>query len=252
MTNQTQPKPVRAIIIPTFEEAANIAHIAKAVREAVANLTGITRLLVVDDSPTEQTVLEVQRAAEQYSTDKFIIEAIRRVNDERTGSLAGAVAYGLMHCKTEEFVAVMDGDGQHPTQMLGGMFAAAKHADVVMGSRYKNGGGNAGLSGKYRYLVSRSCVLSAKIMFPRALKEVSDPMSGFFVIRRSSFNLDLLRPTGFKILLELLSTHPGVSVIELPMQLGRRLGGVSKFSKKQVAHLYGQLFGIRMRQWRAN
>jgi dolichol-phosphate mannosyltransferase len=116
---------------------------------------------------------------------------------------------------------------------------------VVATSRYRSGGSADGLDGFVRHMVSRASNLLAKLLFPRVLGELSDPMTGFFVIRRSAFNLDLLKPDGFKILVELICTHPGLRVLEVPMRFGKREDGDSKSDLKNGLKFLRQLLRLR-------
>jgi putative flippase GtrA len=92
------------------------------------------------------------------------------------------------------------------------------------------GGSSQGLSNRARVLVSNGSILLSKLLFPFRLSGVSDPMSGFFAIRRDAFPISQLRPMGFKILLELLVRTPGLAKQEVPFAFGERHSGESKAS----------------------
>jgi dolichol-phosphate mannosyltransferase len=81
--------------------------------------------------------------------------------------------------------------------------ASRSRADVVVASRYCHEGNVRGFSA-FRLAVSRGSAMLAKALFPRRLRSVSDPMSGFFLVRRSAVDTCALEPKGFKILLEIL------------------------------------------------
>ena len=72
-----------------------------------------------------------------------------------------------------------------------------------------------------RAMASRSPPRAAHMLFPRRLRGVTDPMSGFFLVRRDALDLDALRPHGFKILLEILVRTPGLRAAEVPFELRR-------------------------------
>jgi len=123
----------------------------------------------------------------------------------------------------------MDGDLQHPPEMVPVLLATAREtgADVVVASRYTGKGDAGGLDGRYRRWVSKASGLLARSMFPVKLRDVSDPMTGFFVVRPGAVDLTGLRPRGFKILLEILARQRLV-VVEEPFVFGERFAGRSK------------------------
>lgn len=235
----------RTIIAPTVDEAGNLGQLAKNVRAAVQELPGVTRLLIIDDSDNNATIAAASSASAAYGSSTFQVEWYHRKGTEKTGGLSGAVICGMRMCHTEEFIGVIDGDGQHPADIAPAMFRVGELVDVVATSRNRSGGSAEGLDGMLRHLVSYASNKLAKLLFPRLLGELSDPMTGFFVIRRSAFDLDRLKPDGFKILVELVCTHPGLRVLEVPMRFGRRGEGSSKGDLKNGLKFLRQLVGLR-------
>jgi dolichol-phosphate mannosyltransferase len=116
------------------------------------------------------------------------------------------------------WAVVLDGDLQHPPELVPRLFdlGEAEGADLVYGTRYGRSRDTSGLSGRARVLVSVLCTLLAKLIFPRRLRGVTDPMSGFFAVRLDAIPLGALRPTGYKILLEILARSPLSTVRPLP------------------------------------
>ncbi len=106
-------------------------------------------------------------------------------------------------------------------------------ADVVVASRYVPGGSGEGLAGLHRRLVSQGATALAKVAFPMRLRGCSDPMSGFFLVRREAVDPGVLRPDGFKILLEILGRHRRLRVAEVPFTFGERYAGDSKADLSQ-------------------
>jgi hypothetical protein len=102
----------------------------------------------------------------------------------------------------------MDGDLQHPPEVVPQLLnaATAAQADLVVASRYIEGGRNEGL-GAVRTAVSWGSTVLAKAMFPHRLRGIRDPMSGFFLFRRDAMTRPMT-PRGFKILLEMAARHP--------------------------------------------
>jgi dolichol-phosphate mannosyltransferase len=117
--------------------------------------------------------------------------------------------------------------------------------DLVVGSRLARGGDTGGL-GFTRTIISHVFALVTRMAFPVRLKNVTDPLSGFFIVRRSTMDLDTLRPDGFKILLEILVQFPNLLVAELPIQFGHRLAGDSKASVRETIRFFRLLLRLRL------
>jgi dolichol-phosphate mannosyltransferase len=140
----------------------------------------------------------------------------------------------------------MDGDLQHPPEMIPVLIATATqtNSDVTIASRYTGSGGADGLNGRARRVVSASAIALTRGMFPVRLRDCTDPMTGFFVVRRTAVPLDALRPRGFKILLEILARQT-LSVTEEPFVFGNRFAGESKASVAQGTRFLMQLAALR-------
>jgi hypothetical protein len=142
----------------------------------------------------------------------------------------------------------MDADLQHPPEAAAMLASAAvRHdSDIVVGTRYAGTGSPAdGLSGKARTLVSYWGTWLAKTLFPRRLAMMTDPLSGLFAFRRAAVNLDDLKPSGFKILLEILVRNPRTSVAEVAYRFAARHAGRSKASLQQGLTFLGHLARLR-------
>jgi dolichol-phosphate mannosyltransferase len=96
-----------------------------------------------------------------------------------------------------------------------------------------------------RNFISRSLDMVARVMFPRSLKGVSDPLTGFFLVRVKALKLDDLHPKGFKILMEILVRHPTLVKAEVPFHFGERFAGQSKASAKEVFRYLNLLWALR-------
>ena len=115
--------------------------------------------------------------------------------------------------------------------------AESEGADLAVASRYCGQGRSDGL-GPVRALISTACGLAAKLLFPVRLRSVTDPMSGFFLVRRSAVNPDALRPRGFKILLELLVRHGGLRSTEVEFAFAdRRAGNIKGTLREGLTYL---------------
>ncbi len=225
------------IIVPTFNEAPNVAEL---VRRVGASLRGIdAELLFVDDS-TDGTPEAVEAAAADASLPVRLIH-----RPVATGGLGGAVLEGIRDAGADLCI-VMDGDLQHPPEMLPELFARISRGDVdiVVASRYAGGGAATGLADRARVAVSATSTALTKAMFPLRLKDVSDPMTGFFALDRRGVEIDDLRPRGFKILLEILA-RKNLRTVEVPFTFARRYAGDSKASVRQGIHFLTQLTALR-------
>ena len=225
-----------SVIVPTFNEAGNIHELMARINEALKGRDA--EIIFVDDSvdDTPEVILSTQSA--------LPVRVIHR--SVPLGGLAGAVVAGLS-ASSSEWAVVMDGDLQHPPEMIPVLLASAlsESADVVVASRHVSGGSSAGLDGWTRSLASSGAKMLTRAMFPRKLQHCTDPMTGFFAVRRSAVNLSALRPQGFKILLEILGRSSSLKVIEEPFVFGERKAGVSKATLRQGAQFILQLTGLR-------
>jgi dolichol-phosphate mannosyltransferase len=166
---------------------------------------------------------------------------------DRAGGLGSAVLAGLRRTASR-WAVVMDGDLQHPPELVPQLIAVGERddADVVVASRHVPGGSSAGLSSISRVLVSDLSITLSKVVFPKQLRGISDPMSGFFALKPASFDLAHLRPNGFKILLELVARSPEVGKAEMPFVFGERLAGESKASLREGFIFMLQLVRLRL------
>jgi dolichol-phosphate mannosyltransferase len=141
----------------------------------------------------------------------------------------------------------MDGDLQHPPEIIPELLAEAAMGDydVVVASRYTGPGEAAGLSSPFRRVVSSAATGAAKVFFPRRLSAVSDPMSGFFILRRQAVDSASLRPRGFKILLEIVARTPQLRVSEVPFTFAERHEGESKASGREMIRYLRQLTALK-------
>lgn len=223
--------PVRlSVIVPTFNERDNVGQL---ITRVAASLRGIAwEMIVVDDDSPDQTWAAVQALARQDAR----IRCLRRIG--RRG-LSGACIEGIL-ASSAPYAAVIDADLQHDERQLIKMFALLQDdaADLVVGSRYISGG-SAGSFTSGRLGISVAATKLAR----RALGvTMTDPMSGFFMVRTDRFAA--LAPSlsvhGFKILLDLVASARGrLRIIEIPYSFGARLHGESKLSSIVVLDFLG-------------
>ena len=229
-------KALLTVVVPTRNEADNVPVLMRELRES---LSGIDyRVVFVDDS-TDETP-EVIRV---FSKGDGRITLIHRRDAERDGGLSTAVTTGIeAFAGMSEYTCVMDADLQHPPEKVREMLELARSsdADVVVASRYARDASYTGLPGPIRRGISVGSKYLAQIAFKEARK-TSDPMAGFFLVRNEAISGLQFRPTGFKILLEILVCAPELKVVEMPLNFRVRHAGVSKATFRQglqyLAHI---------------
>jgi dolichol-phosphate mannosyltransferase len=227
------------LVVPTFNESGNVRELLRRITDSVpARLP--CEVVFVDDS-TDDTPQVIAEAAQDCP---FPVSVLHRA--EPAGGLGGAVVEGL-RAATSDWVVVMDGDLQHPPSLVPELVATGERtgAELVVASRYIAGGSRAGLAGGYRIAVSRGATWLAKSLFPRALRGISDPMSGFFAVRRGAVAADVLQPLGYKILLELAVRCRPRRVAEVPFVFQDRFAGESKSTAREGLRFLRHLAGLR-------
>jgi hypothetical protein len=178
----------------------------------------------VDDS-TDETPAVIGKLQEWFPLP---IKLIHRPQDARKNGLGGAVVEGFK-ASQGAWMGVMDADLQHPPEMIPQLLHKARQSgvDVVIGSRLAEGGDSSSL-GFTRNIISHVFALTTRLAFPQRLWGVTDPLTGFFLTRRGALKVEELQPDGFKILLEILVSHPQLKVAEVPIQFGYRNAGESR------------------------
>ncbi len=228
-----------SIVVPTRNEADNVATLVD--RLCVAMGKRPFEIVFVDDS-NDNTPQIIQEIADACAIP---IVLLARPPEKRNG-LSGAVVDGFRAARGA-WICVMDADLQHPPALIPLLLARAQEADadIVVGSRKADIGGPRGLSRK-RAMTSQLLTLLARAWFPRLLKNVSDPLTGLFLLRREALDIEVLRPDGFKILLEILIRCPGLRVSELYFDFAERHDGESKADFREGMRFFRHLLRLRM------
>jgi dolichol-phosphate mannosyltransferase len=212
-----------SIVVPTRNEAPNIAVLVRRLKGALEGFGDGWELIFVDDS--DDGTPQVVRALAQEGDVQ--IRLLHRERDARSGGLGGAVRGGFAIAQGQ-VIAVMDADLQHPPEVLPALVAPALsgEAELVAASRYCKGGGTGGLDGPWRRFVSWSCRWMARRLVP-ASKPLEDPLSGLFALRRSVIEEARLRPDGYKILLEVAARGNWRTATNVPYAFAERYAGNS-------------------------
>ena len=231
-----------SVVVPTRNEAGNIAALVARLQAAVTDIP--LEIVFVDDSD-DNTVAVIEQVSTEATCD---ITLLHRPPGERSDGLGGAVVAGLRRARAP-WVCVMDADLQHPPEMVPQLCARAAEtgATLVVASRY-NMMGSTGQFGRVRSAISHSFTTAARVMFPNRLRGVSDPMSGFFLVRKANLPIDQLRPRGFKILLEILVRTPNLQLDEVGFAFGERYAGESKASLREGLRYLSHLAQLRFNE----
>lgn len=226
-------RPRVSIIVPTYREAENVAPTVAAIERALGDIAW--EIIFVDDDSPDGTVAAVRSLGERDGR----VRVIRRVG--RRG-LAGAVIEGMM-ASAADIVAVIDADLQHDEALLPKMLGAieAGNADLVIATRYAQSGD---AQGGFSALRRNASTLATRVSNLLLKTNVSDPMSGFFMIRRDA--IDGIAPNlatgGFKLLLDILASAPeNLKIVEMPYQFRPRQLGTSKLDALVIADFLGLL-----------
>ncbi|QZP09342.1 glycosyltransferase family 2 protein [Caenibius sp. WL] len=229
-----------AVIVPTLNEKDNVGTMIAALDAALAGIAW--EAIFVDDDSRDGTPEEVERFARQRGN----IRLIRRIG--RKG-LSAAVIEGFL-ATTAPVVAVVDADMQHDESKLAAMLCAIERegAELVIGTRYADEG-STGEWSQGREVISRFAGWVAERVMPQRL---SDPMSGFFMMRRDLFVeiAPRLSALGFKILLDIvLSAGRPLAVAEVPYTFRPRHAGESKLDSAVALEFVIQILDRICGRW---
>ena len=220
--------PEVSVVVPAYRERDNIAPLLAALARALDGLDWET-IIVVDDAfdGTEDVV-------RQHAQQDRRVRCVHRIG--RRG-LASACVEGML-ASSAPYLAVIDADLQHDETLVPQLLEAARRdaADVVVASRYMAGGSTGDLAAD-RVRVSRLASRLSRLV----CTGLTDPMSGFFVVRRTFLERVVRRlyGRGFKILLDLVAAARGqVRVVELPYRMRSRVHGESKLGLRVIAEFF--------------
>lgn len=203
-----------SVVVPTYNERENIEPLVRRLFSVLDPAR--SELIIVDDDSPDGTADQAARLAEA-----FPVRCIRRRGQR---GLASAVICGMEQARGERIV-VMDADLSHPPEAIPALVAALDDPRVPMsiGSRFVPGARVDQRWPLWRRLNSLVARLLARPLVP-----LRDTMSGFFCVRRDGLRLDVLRPVGYKIALELIVRHGWTHVVEVPIVFAQRHAGRTK------------------------
>ena len=233
-----------SVVIPTFNESYGISKILRSLHSSLTELQIKFEIILVDDDSPDNTWEIAAELLEEIPE----LTVIRRVGAK---GLATAVICGWQH-SNGRLLGVMDGDGQHPVGVVKDLFTvfSDKNNEVAIASRYLPHGGIKKWS-LSRRLLSRGAQTLGQLLLPGAIGTINDPMSGFFIVKRSIITKTELDPVGYKILLEILARSQANKIQEVPYVFLERSSGKSKVALSHYSSYLRHLLRLRIQPLRS-
>lgn len=234
--------PSFSLIIPTYNEGQNVSKIVSQLTKLLdASLPGDYELILVDDNSPDETWKIAQSLTASYPQ----LQVMRRIEER---GLSTAVIRGWQAARGE-ILGVIDADLQHPPEILLKLLAEIhRGADLAVASRHVEGGGVSDWSVIRRFL-SRGAQTLGLLILPGVIGRVTDPMSGYFMVRRSCLEGKTLSPVGYKILIETLGRGDVRWIGEVGYVFQERQEGESKVTSKQYVEYLQHLVRLRFARW---
>lgn len=212
-----------SIVIPSFNEGQNVIEITNRIQASLDPLGYQYEICFVDDSHDETTTL-----LEKLSQE---VKQVQYVHRENGRGLATAVVEGFRRT-SGKYVVVMDCDLQHPPELLPQiMKRLIEGIDVVIPSRFVQGGSDGGLNAARKFISWTARVIGQISI--RRLRKISDCTGGYFGVQRNVIENVELDPVGWKILMEVLVKGKYSTVHEIPYAFVERYTGESKMSARE-------------------
>ena len=228
-----------SLILPTYNEGGNIESIIGIISQLLdAVIAGEYELIVVDDDSPDRT----WKIAADLCSDYPQLRVMRRTTER---GLSTAVIRGWQVARGE-ILGVIDADLQHPTEILVQLLQEIdRGADLAVASRHVEGGGVSQWSWMRRVL-SRGAQMLGLMILPEVIGRLSDPMSGYFMVRRRSIVSKILSPVGYKILIEVVGRCKIDWIAEVGYVFRERQAGESKVTWKQYVEYIQHLLKLRL------
>lgn len=263
LIEKLRSQPLFSIVIPTLNEAENIVKLIKEIKTGTRENEPYEIVIIDDNSPDDTVgtllndftgddgfkVYKIRKniglQSHQYyliypqTENHFYIKVIKR--NERSG-LISAIYEGFKS-SISEYILVMDADFSHSPSHINRLVSEIRRSDsdLVIASRYVKGGRIVGWTSK-RIFLSKFATNLSKLIF--GLSNVSDPMSGFFIVKRSIIRKMQFNTSGFKILLEILVKSKNTKIEEIPYTFTDRASGVSKLNSKVTIDFFKGLYTL--------
>lgn len=216
-----------SIVIPTYNERENLPILIDEIFTTIKDCKDINlEIIVVDDNSPDGTGAVAEELAKKYP-----LKVIHRKGKLGLGS---AVMEGFC-CSQREYLGVMDADLSHNPIILSKMIHSLKDFDIVIGSRFNEG------SSVENWRIDRKIISKVGVWLAGNLTKVSDPLSGYFVLKRGVLNDMKLTSPGYKILLEILVKGRYKKIREIPFRFRTREHNVSKLDNREYMLFLKQL-----------
>jgi len=241
-TPPTDPPLKFSLIIPSYNEGDNIQEIVRILSQLLdTTIPGEYELIVVDDNSPDGTWKLAQELTAEYPQ----LRVMRRQSEK---GLSTAVIRGWQVARGE-ILGVIDADLQHPPEVLLNLWQEIERgADLATASRHVEGGGVSEWSIIRRFL-SRGAQMLGLIILPEVISRLSDPMSGYFMVRRDAIVGKSLSPVGYKILIEVAARGNIRWIGEVGYVFRERQAGESKVTWKQYVEYIQHLLRLRLDLW---
>jgi glycosyltransferase involved in cell wall biosynthesis len=220
-----------SLVIPTLNEVDSLPRLISALDRLLQSdpCLGVNELVFVDDGSTDGTVEFISQLGVRAT-----LYSVRLISRRIRHGPAHAELAGIKQ-SANEFVLKLDGDGQHDVEYLPRLIRNLdSHTELVVASRYVAGGNNAWPP--IRGFISRVARFMSQILISNA-RQLRDPVSGFFAVKRSLvMDLDASLPR-YKLLLHILAANPRIRTKEIPITMGHRCAGESKIVGPSLSYV---------------
>lgn len=220
-----------SLVIPTYNERENIPRLLELIEEEFQQHSIEGEVIVVDDNSPDGTGALVESLRAQYPN-------LTVIHRKGKNGLTSAVMAGFAAARGD-ILGVMDADLSHPVGKLHEMLACFpdESTDIVIGSRYVSGGRIEGWN-LYRKVLSKGATLLGRVFV-----STSDPMTGYFLVRKELIEGKHIDAKGFKILLEILIKTECRDIVEVPITFTNRTAGKSKAGLREIFFYLRNLAG---------
>jgi dolichol-phosphate mannosyltransferase len=250
--------PSFSIIVPTFNESQNILDLIDSIKSNI-NKSSYYELIIVDDNSPDGTInkiidsyneingftiYNIQEFDDMQSNKNFLIYPnnngfnffIKIIMRKGKTGLISALQDGIKSSMSD-YIIIMDADLSHSPSYLNNLIKEIKtsKSDIVIASRYLKNGKIIGWP-KKRIFYSKAATFISKSVFK--LNNITDPMSGFFIIKRDILKNIKFNTSGYKILLEILVKSKNIKSKEIPYTFINRKNGSSKLSHKVIIDFF--------------
>jgi dolichol-phosphate mannosyltransferase len=231
-----------SLIVPSYNEGDNIQEIIRILSQLLDSvIPGEYELIVVDDNSPDGT----WKLARELTSNYPQLKVMRRKTEK---GLSTAVIRGWQ-VASGDILGVIDADLQHPPEVLLKLWEEMERgADLAVASRHVEGGGVSEWSVIRRFL-SRGAQMLGLLILPEVISRLSDPMSGYFLVRRDAIVGKSLSPVGYKILIEVAARGNVRWIGEVGYVFRERQAGESKVTWKQYVEYIEHLVRLRFDLW---